>query len=139
MSIGTLIVFGILAGVLATRRGFNPLAWIFAASCIGLIVLFIMPSAKEDGISPVDREHRAKQGNMVGWILTGFGYVPNVEQTAHSLFGIRLFFGLIPAGFILLSLPLLIKYPIKRKSHAAVRAKLDAMDAAAKTESNEPA
>jgi len=66
----------------------------------------------------------------VGWILTGFGYVPNVEQTPHALLGIRLFFGLIPAGFILISLPLLFKYPITRKSHAVVRAKLDAMDAA---------
>lgn len=66
----------------------------------------------------------------VGWILTWFGYVPNVEQTPHALLGIRLFFGLIPAGFIFLALPLLFKYPITRKSHALVKAKLDAMDAA---------
>ncbi len=68
----------------------------------------------------------------VGWILAGFGYVANIEQTPHALFGIRLFFGLIPAAVILAALPLLFKYPITRKSHAAVRAKLDAMDAAAK-------
>ena len=74
----------------------------------------------------------------VGWILTGFGYVPNVEQTPHALLGIRLFFGLIPGAFILIALPLLFKYPITRKSHAEVRAKLDAMDAAAKNESDEP-
>jgi len=74
----------------------------------------------------------------VGWILTGFGYVPNVEQAPQALLGIRLFFGLIPAGIIFLSLPLLLKYPITRKSHAAIRAKLDAMDAAAKAESDEP-
>jgi GPH family glycoside/pentoside/hexuronide:cation symporter len=68
----------------------------------------------------------------VGWILTGFGYVPNVEQSSNALFGIRLFFGLIPAGIILVCLPLLIKYPITRKTHAAIRAKLEAMDASAK-------
>jgi GPH family glycoside/pentoside/hexuronide:cation symporter len=68
----------------------------------------------------------------VGWILTGFHYVPNVEQTEQALLGIRLFFGLVPAIFIFISLPLLIKYPITRKSHAAVRQKLDAMDAEAK-------
>lgn len=67
----------------------------------------------------------------VGWILTGYGYVPNVEQSLHSLFGIRLFFGLIPSVFILVSLPLLFKYPITRRSHAAIRARLDAMQAAA--------
>ncbi len=65
----------------------------------------------------------------VGWILTGFGYIPNVEQTPDALLGIRLFFGLIPAGIIFLSLPLLFKYPITRKSHAAIRTKLAVMDA----------
>jgi glycoside/pentoside/hexuronide:cation symporter, GPH family len=64
----------------------------------------------------------------VGWILTGFGYVPNVEQTPNALLGIRLFFGLIPAAFIFISLPLLFKYPITRKSHAEVRAKLEAIE-----------
>ncbi len=67
----------------------------------------------------------------VGWILTGFGYVPNVEQTPHALLGIRLFFGLIPAGIIFASLPLLFRYPITRESHTRVRARLEAMDAAA--------
>jgi GPH family glycoside/pentoside/hexuronide:cation symporter len=75
----------------------------------------------------------------VGWILTGFGYVPNVEQTPHALLGIRLFFGLIPAGIIFVSLPLLFKYPITRKSHATIRAKLEDMDAAANAEAGEPA
>lgn len=67
----------------------------------------------------------------VGWMLTGFGYVPNVEQTAHSLLGIRLFFGVVPAVCIFVALPFLFKYPITRKSHAEVRAQLEAMDQAA--------
>jgi glycoside/pentoside/hexuronide:cation symporter, GPH family len=66
----------------------------------------------------------------VGWLLTAFSYVPNVAQTAHALFGIRLFFGLIPAVCIFLSIPLLVKYPITRKSHAQVRQQLDEMDQA---------
>jgi GPH family glycoside/pentoside/hexuronide:cation symporter len=61
----------------------------------------------------------------VGWILTGFGYIPNVEQIVQSLLGIRIFFGPIPAIVIILSLPLLIWYPITRKTHAKVREKLD--------------
>lgn len=64
----------------------------------------------------------------IGWILTGFGYVPNVEQTTQALLGIRLFFGLVPAVCIFLALPLLFKYPITRKSHAEVRMKLEVMD-----------
>ncbi|HVM71668.1 MAG TPA: MFS transporter [Anaerolineales bacterium] len=68
----------------------------------------------------------------VGWILTGFGYVANVAQTPHALLGIRLFFGLVPAIFIFIALPFLYKYPITRRSHAEVRAKLEALDRAAR-------
>jgi GPH family glycoside/pentoside/hexuronide:cation symporter len=55
-----------------------------------------------------------------GWALGLFGYVPNVEQTVHALFGIRLFFAIVPAVVILISLPFLIWYPITRASHAAL-------------------
>jgi GPH family glycoside/pentoside/hexuronide:cation symporter len=67
----------------------------------------------------------------VGWILTGFGYVANVAQSLHALFGIRLFFGIVPAVLIVVALPFLFFYPITRKKHTEVRRKLDAMDAAA--------
>jgi GPH family glycoside/pentoside/hexuronide:cation symporter len=52
-----------------------------------------------------------------GWALDLYGYVPNVEQTTHALFGIRLFFSMVPAVVILISLPFLIWYPVTRKSH----------------------
>ncbi len=73
----------------------------------------------------------------VGWILTGFGYVANVAQTPYALLGIRLFFGLVPAAFIFIALPFLYKYPITRRSHAEVRAKLEAKDQTA-AEPDEP-
>jgi GPH family glycoside/pentoside/hexuronide:cation symporter len=53
-----------------------------------------------------------------GWALHLFGYVPNVEQTTQALFGIRLFFSIVPAVVILISLPFLIWYPVTRKNHA---------------------
>jgi len=55
-----------------------------------------------------------------GWALSLYGYVPNVEQTAHALFGIRFFFAIVPAVIILISLPFLIKYPITRDTHNAL-------------------
>jgi GPH family glycoside/pentoside/hexuronide:cation symporter len=53
-----------------------------------------------------------------GWALDLFGYVPNVDQTVRALFGIRLFFAIVPAAVLLISLPFLIWYPITRKKHA---------------------
>jgi len=66
----------------------------------------------------------------VGWILTGYGYQPNVAQTTRSLLGIRLFFGPIPTLVILITLPLLIWYPITRKKHLGIREKLEYLDRA---------
>lgn len=64
----------------------------------------------------------------VGWVLTGFGYQANAAQTFRSLFGIRLFFGPIPGAVILVTLPLLIWYPITRKKHAEIRRTLEIQD-----------
>ena len=64
----------------------------------------------------------------VGWVLTGFGYVPNAAQTTRSLLGIRLFFGPVPGVVILISLPLLIWYPITRAKHAKIRQQLEAQE-----------
>lgn len=61
---------------------------------------------------------------LSGWVLQIFGYVPNVEQTASTLLGIRLFFGPVPLLILALALPLLIRYPITRESHATLRSKL---------------
>jgi len=59
-----------------------------------------------------------------GWALKLFGYVPNVAQTPRALLGIRIFFALAPAIALLISLPILIRYPITRRSHAELRARL---------------
>jgi GPH family glycoside/pentoside/hexuronide:cation symporter len=55
-----------------------------------------------------------------GWALSWYGYVPNVDQTTQALFGIRLFFAVVPAVVLITSLPFLIWYPITRRSHDAL-------------------
>ncbi len=59
-----------------------------------------------------------------GWVLKLFGFVPEAAQSAKSLLGIKLFFGPIPALVTFISLPLLIWFPINRKTHAETLAKL---------------
>jgi GPH family glycoside/pentoside/hexuronide:cation symporter len=66
---------------------------------------------------------------LSGWVLQLFGFAPNVEQSAQTLLGIRLFFGPAPAIILALALPLLIGYPITRSAHADVRRKLEARSA----------
>ena len=61
-----------------------------------------------------------------GWVLVLFHYVPNAAQSPETLLGIRLFFGVLPTFFILVALPLLIWYPITRKTHRALRDQLEA-------------
>jgi GPH family glycoside/pentoside/hexuronide:cation symporter len=59
-----------------------------------------------------------------GWALKLFGFVPDIAQSDFSLLGIRLFFGPVPALITFLSLPLLIWFPITRKTHAETLKKL---------------
>lgn len=63
-----------------------------------------------------------------GWALSLFGYVANQpQQTERALLGIRLFFGPVPAVVLLISLPLLIWYPITRESHQKLLEKIAEM------------
>jgi GPH family glycoside/pentoside/hexuronide:cation symporter len=55
-----------------------------------------------------------------GWALKLYGYVPNVAQTDHALFGIRFFFSIVPVIAFAIALPLLIWYPITRQKHAEI-------------------
>jgi GPH family glycoside/pentoside/hexuronide:cation symporter len=53
-------------------------------------------------------------GGCAGWILASFGYKANVEQTAHSLFGIKLAFAGAPLVAAVLVLILLQLYKLKK-------------------------
>lgn len=62
---------------------------------------------------------------ICGWGLKLTGYVEGVEQTGSALVGIRTMFALLPAVLLLICVPLLIRYPITRESHAKVVAELE--------------
>ncbi len=58
-----------------------------------------------------------------GWALKLYGYVPDAVQTPYALFGIRLFFAIVPVIAFAVALPLLIWYPITREKHAQLAGK----------------
>ena len=62
---------------------------------------------------------------ICGWGLKITGYVEGAAQSESALFGIRIMFALLPALLLLVCVPLLMKYPITRESHAQVVAQLE--------------
>ena len=62
---------------------------------------------------------------MVGWNLALFGYVENAKQTTTALLGIRISYAMIPAVLLLICIPLLLRYPITRQSHAEIVKQLE--------------
>lgn len=62
---------------------------------------------------------------ICGWGLSAVGYVENAVQTPVALMGIRVMFAIVPALLLLVCVPLLIRYPITRESHAKVVAELE--------------
>lgn len=53
----------------------------------------------------------------IGWVLTGFGYVADQAQSGQALLGIRLLFAIIGSVVMIVSLPLLARFPITKQSH----------------------
>jgi GPH family glycoside/pentoside/hexuronide:cation symporter len=153
---GPAYALGLAIGGLAVAATFllpqGPTPWVYVIAVvagIGFSAQWVFPWAMVPDVVEYDRletgEHRGGMYYGVwglatklsdalgiaasGWVLQLYGYLPNVEQSTHTLFGIRLFFGPVPLLFFAVALPLLVWYPITRASHAALRKKLEAKEA----------
>jgi sugar (glycoside-pentoside-hexuronide) transporter len=63
-------------------------------------------------------------GAIGGWVLSAYGYVPNVEQSAQALQGIRLTASLFPAATFLISVVCLLFYRIDRNQEIQITTEL---------------
>ena len=154
---GPAYALGLAIGGLALAATFllphEPTGWVYLIAVvagIGFSANWVFPWAMVPDVVEYDRmetgEHRggmyygvwglavkvseALGITATGWVLQLYGYAPNVEQSARTLFGMRLFFGPVPLVFFALALPLLIWFPITRASHAETRRKLAEREAA---------
>jgi glycoside/pentoside/hexuronide:cation symporter, GPH family len=64
-----------------------------------------------------------------GAVLSLFGYIPDVAQSASSLLGIRLLLGPIPAVIYILGIIVLYFYPLTEKKYNEVLAQIKEMEA----------
>jgi Na+/melibiose symporter-like transporter len=65
-------------------------------------------------------------GALAGWLLAGFGYRPNVAQTANALLGIRLTASVVPAVFLVIVVVCLLRYTITRAMEQQMGVDLEA-------------
>ena len=155
---GPAYALGLAIGGLALAATFllphEPTGWVYLIAVvagIGFSANWVFPWAMVPDVVEYDRmetgEHRggmyygvwglavkvseALGITATGWVLQLYGYAPNVEQSARTLFGMRLFFGPVPLVFFALALPLLIWFPITRASHAEMRRRLAEREAGA--------
>ena len=63
-------------------------------------------------------------GAMAGWLLSGFGYRPNVAQTAEALQGIRMTISVFPSVLFLVVIGCLIAYPIGKRLNIQIQDEL---------------
>jgi GPH family glycoside/pentoside/hexuronide:cation symporter len=149
---GPAYALGMAIGALAVAATFllphRPTPWVYLIAALagfGFAANWVFPWSMVPDVVDVDRLATGEQRSGVyygvwglgtkasealaiastGWILALFNYAPNVAQTPQTLFGIRLFFGVVPAIAIALALPLLIWYPITRNTHHDVLAQLE--------------
>jgi GPH family glycoside/pentoside/hexuronide:cation symporter len=121
------IMFGVavVAGI-----GFSS-QWICPHSMIPDVIEFaeLETGERREGVyyglnAMISKISNALSIMLCGWGLKFFGYAEGQAQTARSLLGIRLMFSLLPVLIMLISVPMLLKYPITRESHARVVAEL---------------
>lgn len=63
-------------------------------------------------------------GAICGWFLAGYGYVANIEQTEHALFGIRMTGSVYPALTFLVGVVALAFYGITKKLNLEIQDEL---------------
>ncbi len=63
-------------------------------------------------------------GAVAGWILAGYGFQPNVVQTEHTLYGIRLMMSLLPAAGCVLVLFAAIFYNLNESLQKQIETEL---------------
>jgi GPH family glycoside/pentoside/hexuronide:cation symporter len=68
----------------------------------------------------------AVASGAVGVALQAIGYVPNAEQTASTILGIKILYGPVPALFMLAALVVFQRFPLTRARHEEVQAALAA-------------
>lgn len=64
--------------------------------------------------------------SMLAWILAGYGYVPNVQQTAHSLLGIKLSISIYAAIPALIGAAIMFFYPLTNEKMVEIEGELNA-------------
>jgi Na+/melibiose symporter-like transporter len=63
-------------------------------------------------------------GAMAGWLLSGYGYIPNAQQSARALLGIRMTISIYPAIFYGLIVICLLYYPISKRLNIQIQDEL---------------
>ncbi len=63
-------------------------------------------------------------GAIAGWLLSGYGYRPNMAQTVESLFGIRMTISVYPAIFFLVVVTCLLCYKITKRLNLQIQDEL---------------
>lgn len=149
-ALGLSIASVALIGVFLLPKGPTPLVFLLAAIAgLGFSAQWVCPHSMIPDVIEYDElmtgERRegvyygvhATSGKITGalasaacgWGLELGGYIDNLEQASAgqpdgAVLAIRIMFALVPAVFLLICVPMLLKYPITKESHAEVMRKL---------------
>lgn len=69
------MIFGIPAMIIASKKGFADGRWLFAFGLIGLIVVSVLPSARRKGLSHSDARKRRRTADAIGKIMCAINII----------------------------------------------------------------
>lgn len=70
-----LLLVPIITGLLAKRKGYSFILWLFAAGPLGLIILAFLPFANDGELPRSEQARLKRRGNIMGGVLAGIAIV----------------------------------------------------------------
>jgi peptidoglycan/LPS O-acetylase OafA/YrhL len=80
-----LVIFGLITGGLAARKGYNFFLWFFACGIIGLIILAFLPFTNKGDLQPGVAAQKRATGNTIGGVLTAIAIGVIILRIAAAL------------------------------------------------------
>jgi hypothetical protein len=70
LRLAVVVVSCVVTPLLAARKGYSWVVWVFGGSVLGLLILAFQPFANAPGLTPKQQKQLEKKGNSIGIALT---------------------------------------------------------------------
>lgn len=76
------VIFGLLVGYYASKRGYSFWAYFLGSPIVNIITLLLLPDLRESKLEGEEKRAVVVKGNNIGWIITALTFFANMYMLA---------------------------------------------------------